>query len=232
MPSPTSQQYTEQDVRTPSTELFRSCATGSCERDWSEFVDRFHPRLKSAVRRALLRLEHPGAVEERVEDLVQEIYCRLLEGGRRCRQFRGESEGQLMAYLQRVAASVVIDDRRLAQAEKRWGGLRVTIEDWTSARPLASASGTGPEVRLLVREQRRLFLSLCRRALGLRASPVALEIARLALLDGWTSREIAARLGGRMGIAGVDSVICRLRRKLASRGVALPRRDTRPPMER
>ena len=211
-----------------SADLFRSCSAGNCDRAWQEFVERFHSRLVTAVRRALLRLGVEGPYEERVEDLVQEIYCRLLGAGRRTRCFRGSSEAQLMTYLQRVATSVVVDDRRVALAGKRWGGHRVAWTDWQLVAALGVAAESGPEDRLLDRERRRTFLGICRHALGRRANSTTVKIARLALLEGWTSREIAAGLGGQMGVAGVDSIIYRLRRRLAGRGIALPRRDGLP----
>jgi len=211
-----------------SADLFRSCSAGNCDRAWREFVERFHSRLVTAVRRTLLRLGDPGANGERVEDLVQEVYCRLLGEGRRRRRFDGSSEAQLMTYLQRVAVSVVVDARREALAEKRWGGHRVAWTEWRLAPAIGVAESGGPEDRLLAGERRRTFLSLCRHALGRRADATTVKIARLALLEGWTSREIAAGLGGGMTVAGIDSVICRLRRNLAARGIALPRRDRLP----
>lgn len=211
-----------------SADLFRSCAAGNCDRAWREFVGRFHSRLVTAVRRALLRLGDPGANVDRVEDLVQEVYCRLLGDGRRRQRFHGSSEAQLMTYLQRVAVSVVVDARREALAEKRWGGHRVAWTEWRLAPAVGVAAGDGPEDRLLAGERRRAFLSICRHALGRHADTTTAKIARLALLEGWTSREIAAGLGGRMSVAGIDSIICRLRRNLAARGIALPRRDRLP----
>ncbi len=214
-------------VPVSSADLFRTCSSGNCDGAWREFVERFHGRLVTAVRRALLRLGVPGANDERVEDLVQEVYCRLLGGGRSRRYFRGESEAQLMTYLQRVAASVVVDARRVALAEKRWGGQRVAWVEWKLAPPVGILAAGGPEDRLLADERRRAFLALCRQALGRRATSTTVRIARLALLEGWSSREIALGLAGRMGIAGIDSVIYRLRRNLARRGIELPRRDRR-----
>ncbi len=98
-----------------------------------------------------------GANAERVEDLVQEVYCRLLGGGRRPRSFRGESEAQLMTYLQRVAASVVVDARRVALAEKRCGGHRVAWADWRLAPAVGIGEASGPEDRLLAGEQAARF---------------------------------------------------------------------------
>jgi len=209
----------------PSADLFRSCSASSCELAWGEFVERFHGRLVVAVRRALLRLAGGLRYDERVEDLVQEVYCRLLGDGRRKRTFHGQTEAQLMSYLRRVAISVVIDARREALAEKRWGGQRIAWTDWNPEAGGSVVAESGPEHRLLAGERRRAFLSVCRLALGRQANSATVEIARLALLEGWTSREIAAGLGGRMGVAGVDSVIHRLRRRLAFQGIALPRRD-------
>ncbi|MEO7794438.1 MAG: hypothetical protein ABIV06_06650 [Thermoanaerobaculia bacterium] len=210
-----------------SADLFRSCASGTCERAWAEFVARFHGRLVSAVRRALLRLGNLGENEPRVEDLVQEIYCRLLGEGARRRRFHGQSEAQLMTYLQRVAVSVVVDARREALAAKRWGGHRVAWVDWRLVPAAGVVDPFGPEDRLLAGERRRAFLAICRQALGRKVTPSMVRIARLALLEGWTSREIAASPGATMGVAGVDSVIYRLRRNLAGRGIALPRREQR-----
>ena len=159
---------------------------------------------------------------------MQEVYCRLLGGGRRRRHFRGDSEAQLMTYLQRVAASVVVDARRRSLAEKRWGGQRVAWAEWKLAPAVGVPAASGPDDRLFADERRRAFLALCRQALGRRATPTTVRIARLALLEGWSSREIARGLAGGMGIAGVDSVIYRLRRNLARRGIELPRRDRLP----
>ena len=215
----------------PSAELFRVCAAGNCERAWREFVARFHARLVTAVRRALLRqgdARHIGGHSERVEDLVQEVYCRLLGDGGRRRGFRGESEGQLVTYLQRVAVSVVVDARREALAAKRCGGHRVAWVEERCAPPVAGDETHGPEDRLLARERRREFLILCRQALGRRADATTERIARLALLEGWTSREIAAGFDGAPGVAAIDSLIFRLRRSLAGRGISLPRRDRLP----
>lgn len=210
-----------------SADLFRSCTSDNCELAWREFVARFQGRLVTAVRRTLLRLSSgAGADDERVEDLVQEVYCRLLGAGRR-RRFHGSSEAQLMTYLQRVAMSVVVDARREALAEKRWGGRRVAWADWQEAPAAGAGIEDGPEDRLLAGERRRDFLVICRQALGRRATPTAVRVARLALLEGWTSREIVAGLDGTVGVAGVDSIIHRLRQSLAGRGIALPRRDRR-----
>ncbi len=85
----------------------------------------------------------------------------------------------------------------------------------------------GPRIACSPARRRRAFVALCRQALGRRATPTTVRIARLALLEGWSSREIAVGLAGRMGIAGIDSVIYRLRRNLARCGVELPRRDRR-----
>lgn len=212
---------------TTAADLFRRCTFDRCERAWREFVERFHARLFCAVRRVLLDLDPAGTFDERAEDLLQEVYCRLLGDGLRRQRFFGSTEAQLMAYLLRVVHSVVIDARREALAEKRWGGHRVTWADWRQLPALEVVEDDDPEERLLREERRRAFLAICRQSLGRRADATTVRIARLALLEGWSSREIAARLGGRMGVAGIDTVIHRLRRNLAGRGIELPCRVRR-----
>jgi DNA-directed RNA polymerase specialized sigma24 family protein len=208
-----------------SPDLFRSCVAGASERAWTEFVARFHGRIIVAVRRALVRFGNPGEDGPAAEDLVQEVYCRLLGDGSGRLRFHGQSEAQLMTYLQRVARSVVVDAFREALADKRRGGQRVAWLDSKLAPAAGVAPARGPDERLQDGERRRAFLSACRQALGRRATPAAVRIARLALLEGWTSREIAARPGARMGRGAVDSFISRLRHDLAASGIALPRRD-------
>ena len=60
---------------------------------------------------------------ERVEERVQDAFCRLLEHDRRAlRRFRGRVEGEVVNYLRRIGRSVVVDRVRLASTRKRGGG--------------------------------------------------------------------------------------------------------------
>lgn len=205
----------------------REHSTAGGEIGWNEFVDRYARPLHAAVRRALTRVQR-RADRELVEDLVQEVWCRLLEQGVRPHRFRGRAHREVAGYLGRVAASVVVDRTRAACAVKRGGEQRtLRIEGGAGdRRPLDRLPdpAPSPEHRTLRRERRRLLVDRCRRlagsgGLGRRNA----RIAVLALVGGWTSREIAAAVGG-LAPSSVDSVIHRIKRRLATGGRPLPRR--------
>jgi RNA polymerase sigma factor (sigma-70 family) len=206
-------------------ELFRICTAGSRDdRAWDEFVLRFQPRLRAGVSRVLRRLDQP-ATPDHVDDLVQDVYCRLLERG--VGSFRGESEGEVLTYLQRICDSVVVDRLRGRAAAKRGGRARLVDlgeGDATLAEVVADG-GTSPEGRCLHRELRGLLLDGCRRGLG--DGPWRernLAIFELAVLDGWTSREIAEGFDWGLKAGSIDSVVHRQRRKLKLRGLEAPPR--------
>lgn len=210
--------YSDPVCQSPSHLLHR-CAAAEAEA-WSELIERYGPPLRRAVRRALADAGERPASDE-VEERVQDLYCRLLEAdGRRLRGFRGHSEGEAIRYLVRVARNVVLDDVRERRAAKRGAGASGAVapdEDLPDFAP-------NPEDRYLARERRKLFLVRCRRALAGTAVERNLRILRLAVLEGWTSREISGRLGGAMSAGAVDSVLHRARRRLLADGVAVPGR--------
>ena len=104
-------------------ELVHRCATERDTETWRQFLDRFDRPLAIRVRRTLQRFDARISEDEH-QDLLQETYCRLLEGqGRRLQGCRGEVEAAIAAYLSRVADSVVVDHLRSRQAAKRGGGV-------------------------------------------------------------------------------------------------------------
>ncbi|MFN7940933.1 MAG: hypothetical protein U0X73_05000 [Thermoanaerobaculia bacterium] len=211
----------ESDGRAPLA-LFQWCAEGRSEDAWREFLDRFGPRLASAVRRAI---ERGGAfpTRELQEDFVQESLCRLLASGcRALRRFRGRSESEAGLYLERVAASVVADALRARRAAKRAAESGVALAEGSADR--VPTRERDPEQQLLAAERRRLFLARCERLLGARPNPQRLRIVELALFEGCSSDEIAERLAGAWQPAGIDSLLSRLRRRCAAEGITVPRR--------
>jgi len=205
-------------------ELFRICiASNRNERAWAEFVRRFQPRLRAGVLRVLRRFD-PAPGPDGVEDLVQDVYCRLLERG--AGSFRGGTEGEVLTYLQRVCESVVVDRLRGRATAKRGGRTRIVElgdKDGDLAETVADG-GSSPEARCLHRELRGVLLEGCR---GLTEGPWRernLAIFELAVLDGWTSREIAEGFDWGLKAGSIDSVIHRQRRKLKRRGIEAPPR--------
>ena len=155
---------------------------------------------------------------------MQDVYCRLLERG--AEAFRGENEGEVMSYLRRVCDSVVVDQKRCRSTRKRGGqALFVDLDlDWMAPTELVADGGSSPEARCLHRELRGLLLDGCR---VLHQGPYRernLVIFELAVLDGWTSREIAEGFDWGIKIGSIDSVVHRQRRKLKRRGLEAPDR--------
>ena len=188
-----------------------------------------HPQLEAVEtgRQRLLdlRKEIIGGLSR--EELLQEVYCRLLENrGRVLLDCRADSLPAAAAYLRRVAASAAVDRLRLLAAVKRGRHLQVRLRNLDRGRWSGSfiAESPGPEARLLARERRRRAFARGRRLAGGRTPRRDVSVLFLAYCRGLSSREIARRLGGGMTPARVDSLMHRLRRRLASRGIRIPRR--------
>ena len=210
----------------PIETLLRRCAAGGDEAAWRRFLELFGPALEAGVRRVARQAGLPGDSASR-EELLQEVYCRLLEnGGRILLDCRADSEPAAAAYLRRVAANAAVDRLRLLTAVKRGRHLQVRLRDPHRGRWRASfiAESPGPEARLLARERRRRAFARCRRLVGGRTPRRDVSVLFLAYCRGLSSREIARRLGGGLTPARVDSLMHRLRRRLASRGIRIPRR--------
>ncbi|HXO18572.1 MAG TPA: sigma-70 family RNA polymerase sigma factor [Thermoanaerobaculia bacterium] len=210
-----------------TADLETACGAGWEVPSWEDLVRRYGSGLQARVRRVLRRSGRRPRIEQ-VEELVQEVYCRLFAaGGRRLRQCRAEGEGQVISYLGKIAERVVIDQLRTALAAKRGGGRLVPLDrgqELDLAERAVDPRGT-PEDRLLAEERRQLVASLCRRLASEPAGRRDLRILRLALVEGWSSREISLAVEGELAPAAVDSLVCRLRRRLAEDGIELPRRD-------
>lgn len=208
---------------------------------WSELLRLYLPHLTRGVRTALRhRGRRPG--REEVRELLQEVYCHLLEEeGRRLRPCRRLNAAQAGHYLKLTAFRVALDRLRAAGAAKRGhrpaGLLVVPAAPGAATRPprtdLASRAAhrvadprPGPERRLMLRECRRLLLRHCHLAALSRNGRDRrnLRVLRLAVFEGWTSREISEALGGELRPGSVDALVHRLRRSLAREGIHLPSR--------
>jgi DNA-directed RNA polymerase specialized sigma24 family protein len=174
----------------------------------------------AGVLRRLDQRAHPDVID----DLVQDVYCRLLERGSDA--FRGHNDGEVVNYLRRICESVVVDRHRGRSTQKR-GGRVLLIDLDLERRSLADLivdGGASPEDVCLHRELRALLLDGCRR-LYQGPRPVRnLAIFELAVLDGWTSREIAEGFDWGLKAGSIDSVVHRQRRKLKRKGLEAPGR--------
>lgn len=191
---------------------------------WQAMLGRYemwlHRRVAKAMRAAGLR-----PVPEEVVETVQEVYCRLLQGGTaRLAHLHRLQLKAVLAYLGRVVESTVFDQARVAGAAKRggWrllrmGGRRIRFRAERVPDP-----ADNPERALLLSEGRQIFLRRVRAWRDLGPADRNARVVWMAVVEGWPSRDI----GREMSLAPrtVDTLLHRIRRRFAEEGVELRRR--------
>ncbi len=211
--------------------IVKECAEGGTENAWRSFVEIFDRQIRGNIVQTLLRLDL-RAYRDTVDELVQEVYCRLLDKNRRAlRHCRAQSDSSFRGYLACLCTNLVVDHLRSRSAQKRggwqssWGSYADPRRDSVAERLESVADhAAGPEARFLMAESRRFFLRSCGSLLDGKSPQRDLEIVRLAFVEGWTSREISERLEGRLKPGSIDSMIHRQRRRLRAKGLTMPSR--------
>ncbi|MFL6203060.1 MAG: hypothetical protein ACJ76J_28150 [Thermoanaerobaculia bacterium] len=188
---------------------------------WETVVGTHDVWLRRRVRDGMRRLGLRPRPDEIVES-VQEIYCRLLQGGPgRLRRLRGIGRSGILTYLGRVADSVLLDEMRAAKAAKRGGGPRAHPARMCVQR-FDSPDGD-PEVVLLRSERQRMLI---RHLLALAEiegfSRRDVRILWLAVVEEWRSRDLARAF--ELKPRYVDTLLHRVRRQLRRPGMELRRR--------
>lgn len=206
-----------QPVTTRSArELFSACATND-PTAWSAFLARYATAMAAGVRRTLRSLAQDFD-PELVDDLVQECYCHLLEShGRRLSDFRGDTDAAARQWLARLAGRLTRDRLRFVSASKRGGG-RSPFPLTDGLRVLASPAPS-PERGLLAKEE---LLDCARSWRRLAGSERDRRVVHLVYFEGFTSREVADALPGRLTASGVDAILYRFRRKLTATDLPAP----------
>lgn len=189
--------------------------------EWDSVVGTHDVWLRRRVRDGMRRLGLRPRPEEIVES-VQEVYCRLLQGGPcRLRRLRGIGRSGVLTYLGRVADSVLVDELRAARAAKRGGGpsshpARMCVQRF-------DLPDADPEGALLRSERRRMLvrhlLELAEQE-GLSRRDV--RILWLAVVEEWRSRDLARAF--ELKPRYVDTLLHRMRRRLRRPGLELRRR--------
>lgn len=193
------------------------------ETGWEPYVTPFEPWLRKRVSRIMKRAGlRPGP--EHVSEMIQDIYCRLLEGGPpRLEQLRQLPLRGRLNYLTRVAQSTVFDQVRAARAVKR-GGLRrlrwcrqvrIRLERVPDPSPT-------PDRAYLLAEGRRQMLRRFRNLDGPGCGTRNARLLWLALVEGWGSHELGRAFA--LAPRTVDTLVCRLRRRFEADGLELARR--------
>lgn len=198
-----------------AAELLRCCGEDLNNRElWSEFQRRFQRRIFLYLLRSCRAAgQSPNALQDYLADLAQEVYVRLVQNdGRMMRTFRRDSELAVRAFLARIATAVVSDHFRYQLAGKRKATVisidhaRETIENLRAAR-----EPRDPVDSLLSWiDVERELASAANRAHVARD----LLIFKLYCVDGFTADELAAFPGFRLGPAGVEAAVSRVRGRL------------------
>ena len=121
---------------------------------------------------------------------------------------------------------MVVDSLRSRRTLKRGGSLLlVELESAgeNGAEMIVDTAPT-PETLAIRRELRESVLASCRACFRRAQLERDVTIFEKAVLDGWTSREIAAELDCGLKAGSIDSLVHRQRKRLRERGIALPRR--------
>ncbi|MES1240385.1 MAG: hypothetical protein ABUT39_02080 [Acidobacteriota bacterium] len=195
------------------------------ETGWEAYVVPFEAWLRKRVcrimKRAGLRPE-----PEHVGELIQDIYCRLLEGGpKRLEQLQALQLRGTLSYLTRVARSTVLDQVRAARSAKRSAGgrhrgrqVRLRLEHIPDPAPT-------PDHAFLISEGRRRILRHFRSMGGPGSGERNARLLWLALVEGWESRELGRAFA--LAPRSVDTLVHRLRQRFAGEGLDLRRRRRR-----
>lgn len=209
--------------RSTESSLTPPAAASAAGLDWPELHRRHERRVRLAVLRNLRRLGQRTDAE-RIDELAQEVWCRLLERERSQRPGpRGEHELETAEYLRRVAVSVVVDAWRSERACKRRPAQIDSLETLAGGGGESCADERGCPLRRAQARDRLLdFLRHCRRLLGRRPTRDRFDAVRLVWVEGMTSPEAARRLGGDWTAGAVDCLLMRLRRRLEASGIETP----------
>ncbi len=196
-------------------QLIRLCLDGPiCEDAWLEFERRFRPRLVAGIRRGTA-YSYRAIDRDRIDELLQDCYCRILDRDRKVlRDCLDLEEAQTGAYLVQLGRSVALDWLRHRGAAKRGEDETVEVDqEWLSELHVQEATA---ERQLCAQETLDAFWRECRSIALAIGNPRSLQFLRQAWFQQTPSREIAATAG--VATSTVDSVVCRMRRRLEARG--------------
>jgi RNA polymerase sigma-70 factor (ECF subfamily) len=210
-----------------AAELVERC---SCrppdEPAWEEFVRRYHVTIRSNVQRTYHRKareeadRRPQLPDDAVDDLVQQVYIRLVEDrSRALKRFEGEHENSIYEYLRMISINVVRDYFREIKAQKR-PKISYSLDEMLETRgdtALSPRPGTsdGPMVDnayavFAVQEIEHVL----RKAVSGKNRDRDTLIFKLHYYDGLTSEEIISVMGLEITTIGVNSILNRIVRKV------------------
>ncbi len=193
-------------------ELIRACAESDNGAAWEEFVARFQRLISLSVARTACKWAKAPA--QFVDDLLQEIYCKLWAD--KCRLLlefaRQHSEEAVLAYIKTISINVAHDYFKSLHSQKRGG--RETDQPLEDSDPAArSDSFGGPDAmdhQVLLGQIEEQLLD-CAAGSNLERDCI---IFWLYYLQRMSAKAIAALATMKLTAKGVEAVIFRLTRCL------------------
>ncbi len=208
-----------------AVDLVRRCGLSTDPTAWTEFVDTFNRRIVAAVirERRLRGLATDPSAADAVSDLVQDVYLRLLANDRRAlREFRGETEIAVFAYLARVVRATVGDRTRRDSSQKRSAQI-VPIDAGVSgdgstplSELLAAGDGSSPDRQMRERAVPGRLRELLASG-GFQNPERDALVFELHVLEGLSAREIAGIPALELSLSAVEGVLRRTRERLRER---------------
>lgn len=210
--------HRRQDDETPAADLIRQCGEKLTDRVlWGKFQQRFQGLIFLYLMRAMRLRRIQDDVADIVPDLAQEVFVRLVQrDGQNLRSFRGATEFSAMAFLARIASSVVQDYQRQLMSEKRRANV-VPIETAKIGEIAAARSAQSPEFDSSTLSSIISWIDIERIVEGdpdrKNARRNAL-IFKLHYIDGFEAGEISRFPGFELTKSGVETILARLRKRI------------------
>jgi RNA polymerase sigma factor (sigma-70 family) len=220
------------------SELLERCSRQPSDNAaWEEFVRRFQTTIRSNVIKTFHRKSRedhdrkPQFPDDLIEDLVQEVYKRLIyDRNRALMRFEGEYANSIYQYLAMISINVVRDHFREARAQKRPkvsysldelleagdSALLNSAVSWLDGHPM---SGLTPRYT-----KEEIDQALWKAATGKNRDRDIL-IFQLRFYEGLTLEEIAKVTGGKLSAISVGSILNRTTKKI--RRILEPTSDQR-----
>lgn len=205
--------------------LVKDCGLSTDPAAWTEFVDAFNRRIVAAVIRERRQrgLSSEPTAADAVSDLVQDVYLRLLANDRRAlRDFRGETELSVYAYLARIVRAAVGDRTRRDSSRKRHAQT-VPLDagvDGEGSTPLsellAASEVSSPELQMRERAVPGRLRALLAGG-GVPNPERDALVFELHVLEGLSAREIAGIPALDLSLSAVEGVLRRTRERLRER---------------
>ncbi|REJ79935.1 MAG: sigma-70 family RNA polymerase sigma factor [Acidobacteria bacterium] len=215
---------------------WRACAVGGGAA-WSELVEKVHRTVFGYAVVLCRKVRDEGVVVE-PEDVVQDLYLRLLADDRRVlHRSRFANDGQLLAFLRRIVARLVLDQvRRSRSRSRREAAHRERFQLPAEGCAGEVAERADPERTYLLREALHQLAGLCDEATLDTTHPARnREVFRRMVLGRHGAAEVARSFG--MSPSAVHALVHRTKRRIerdhgVRLGAIVPERVPRQPAGR